>query len=632
MTKTHQILEQYWGYSEFKPMQEEIINSVLDGKDSVALLPTGGGKSICFQVPAMVMDGLCIVVSPLVALMTDQVQGLKDRGIKALKLIGGIPFEELNSLLNNALYGNYKFLYLSPERLQQEIVQNYIKQMNVNLIAVDEAHCISQWGNDFRPAYKNVNILRELQPLAPILALTATATPEVLQDTIAQLKLELPSVFQSSFVRENLSYQVFKEDDKLYHTEKLLKKNTGSAIVYVRSRSQCVEISSQLNSLGISATFYHGGVSSKDKNQRLEDWRQERVSTMVATNAFGMGIDHPNVRFVIHIQIPESLESYFQEAGRAGRDGNYSQAVLFYNEYDKMYVKKQFIESLPNPADLKIIYRALNNHFQISYGEGEFTQHSFNFTEFCKTNNFNTVLTFNGLNSLDRLGIIQLTQEFGRKSDIKFLVPSDRLIAYFKTDPAVSIIGKTILRLYGGIFEIPIAINLDLIVSKTGQSMDIIIGALKKMEKDQVASMLLRITDATLTFLVPREDDRTINVIAREVEALNKKKTAMVHAVLSYIDNDEKCRSSQLVSYFGELQAKPCGICSVCISNISSLTNSEAKIIAEKILRLLEEKNHSSREICENLIFTETKILKVLQLLLDAKKIGINSRNQYYFP
>ena len=632
MTKTHQILEQYWGYSEFKPMQEEIINSVLDGKDSVALLPTGGGKSICFQVPAMVMDGLCIVVSPLVALMTDQVQGLKDRGIKALKLIGGIPFEELNSLLNNALYGNYKFLYLSPERLQQEIVQNYIKQMNVNLIAVDEAHCISQWGNDFRPAYKNVNILRELQPLAPILALTATATPEVLQDTIAQLKLELPSVFQSSFVRENLSYQVFKEDDKLYHTEKLLKKNTGSAIVYVRSRSQCVEISSQLNSLGISATFYHGGVSSKDKNQRLEDWRQERVSTMVATNAFGMGIDHPNVRFVIHIQIPESLESYFQEAGRAGRDGNYSQAVLFYNEYDKMYVKKQFIESLPNPADLKIIYRALNNHFQISYGEGEFTQHSFNFTEFCKTNNFNTVLTFNGLNSLDRLGIIQLTQEFGRKSDIKFLVPSDRLIAYFKTDPAVSIIGKTILRLYGGIFEIPIAINLDLIVSKTGQSMDIIIGALKKMEKDQVASMLLRITDATLTFLVPREDDRTINVIAREVEALNKKKTAMVHAVLSYIDNDEKCRSSQLVSYFGELQAKPCGICSVCISNISSLTNSEAKIIAEKILRLLEEKNHSSREICEKLIFTETKILKVLQLLLDAKKIGVNSRNQYYFP
>lgn len=632
MTKTHQILEQYWGYSEFKPMQEEIINSVLDGKDSVALLPTGGGKSICFQVPAMAMDGLCIVVSPLVALMTDQVQGLKNRGIKALKLIGGIPFEELNSLLNNALYGNYKFLYLSPERLQQEIVQNYIKQMNVNLIAVDEAHCISQWGNDFRPPYKNVNILRELQPLAPILALTATATPEVLQDTITQLKLESPSVFQSSFVRENLSYQVFKEDDKLYHTEKLLKKNTGSAIVYVRSRSQCVEISSQLNSLGISATFYHGGVSSKDKNQRLEDWRQERVSTMVATNAFGMGIDHPNVRFVIHIQIPESLESYFQEAGRAGRDGNYSQAVLFYNEYDKMYVKKQFIESLPNPADLKIIYRALNNHFQISYGEGEFTQHSFNFTEFCKTNNFNTVLTFNGLNSLDRLGIIQLTQEFGRKSDIKFLVPSDRLIAYFKTDPAVSIIGKTILRLYGGIFEIPIAINLDLIVSKTGQSMDIIIGALKKMEKDQVASMLLRITDATLTFLLPREDDRTINVIAREVEALNKKKTAMVHAVLSYIDNDEKCRSSQLVSYFGELQAKPCGICSVCISNISSLTNSEAKIIAEKILRLLEEKNHSSREICEMLIFTKTKILKVLQLLLDAKKIGINSRNQYYFP
>ncbi len=632
MTNIHQILYRYWGYSEFKPMQEEIINSVLDGKDSVALLPTGGGKSICFQVPAMAVEGLCIVVSPLVALMTDQVDGLKNRGIKALKLAGGISFEELNTLLTNALYGNYKFLYLSPERLQQEIVQNYIKQMNVNLIAVDEAHCISQWGNDFRPAYKNINILRELQPLAPILALTATATPEVLTDTISELKLELPAIFQSSFVRNNLSYQVFKEDDKLYHTERLLKTNTGSAIVYVRSRSQCVEISSQLNSLGISSTFYHGGVSSKDKNQRLEDWRQERVSTMVATNAFGMGIDHPNVRFVIHIQIPESLESYFQEAGRAGRDGHYAQAVLFYNEYDKMYVKKQFIESLPKTSDLKIIYRALNNHFQISYGEGEFTQHSFNFTDFCKTNNFNTVLTFNALNSLDRLGVIQLTQEFGRKSDIKFLVQSDRLIEYFKSDPAVSIIGKTILRLYGGIFEIPIAINLDLIASKTGQSMEIIVAALKKMEKDQVANMMLRITDATLSFLVPREDDRTINVISREVEALNTKKTAMVHSVLSYIDNDKECRSSQLVSYFGELQAKPCGICSVCISTISSLNNTEANLIAEKIIQLLQDNNYNSREICEKLIFMEKKILKVLQLLLDSKKIKINLRNQYYLP
>ncbi len=370
-------------------MQEEIIASVLNGNDTVALLPTGGGKSLCFQVPALVMDGICIVVSPLVALMGDQVNALKERGIKALKLTGGISFDELNTLLDNALYGNYKFLYLSPERLQQEIVQNYIKQMNVNSIAVDEAHCISQWGNDFRPAYKNITLLREIHPLVPIIALTATATPEVLEDTIAELKLELPAVFKNSFVRENLSYQVSKEEDKLYKTEQLLKTNTGSAIVYVRSRKSTIEISEQLNSLGISATFYHGGISAKEKAQKLQEWRNRTFSTMVATNAFGMGIDHPNVRFVIHLQIPESLESYFQEAGRAGRDGEYASAVLLYNEYDKMYVKQQFVDSLPTTSDLKSTYRNLNNYFQISYGEGEFTKHNFSFSEFCKTyNNF----------------------------------------------------------------------------------------------------------------------------------------------------------------------------------------------------------------------------------------------------
>src|SRR5690606_21455823 len=380
-------------------MQEEIIASVINGKDTVALLPTGGGKSICFQIPAMDMEGICIVVSPLVALMGDQVNALKERGIKALKITGGISFDELNTLLDNALYGNYKFLYLSPERLQQEIVQNYIRQMNVNLIAVDEAHCISQWGNDFRPAYKNITILREIHPLVPIIALTATATAEVLEDTISELNMELPSVFKNSFVRENLSYQVFKEDDKLYRAEQLLKKNSGSAIVYVRNRKSTIEISDQLNSMGISSTFYHGGISAKEKTQKLNSWRSSAVSTMVATNAFGMGIDHPNVRFVIHLQIPESVESYFQEAGRAGRDGENDSAVLLYNEYDKILVKSQFVESLPNTSDLKKIYRTLNNYFQIPYGEGEFTKHNFSFSEFCQTYSFNSQLTYNALNS-----------------------------------------------------------------------------------------------------------------------------------------------------------------------------------------------------------------------------------------
>lgn len=611
-------------------MQEEIIASVIEGKDTVALLPTGGGKSLCFQVPALATDGLCIVVSPLVALMGDQVNALKERGIKALKLTGGISFEELNTLLDNALYGNYKFLYLSPERLQQEIVQNYIKQMNVNLIAVDEAHCISQWGNDFRPAYKNITLLREIHPLVPIIALTATATPEVLEDTISELKMELPAVFRNSFVRENLSYQVYKEEDKLYKTEQLLKTNKGAAIVYVRNRKGTIEISEQLNSLGISATFYHGGISAKEKAQKLQAWRNGTVSTMVATNAFGMGIDHANVRFVIHLQIPESPESYFQEAGRAGRDGEYAAAVLLYNEYDKIYVKQQFVESLPTTSDLKNIYRTLSNYFQIPYGEGEFTKHNFGFSEFCKTYNLNTLLAYNALNSLDRLGIIQLSQEFGRKSIVQFLISSEKVLQYFELDTTVSVIGKTILRIYGGIFEMPTAINLDLIVTKTGQTIETVISVLKKMERDQVVEMMLQVTDATLTFLVPREDDKTINVISREVEALNRKKKAQVNSVLNYITNTKTCRSVQLVSYFGETTASKCGICSVCKKQTSKFSKTDMQQLAGQILALLEESELTSREISEKLTFAETDILKVLRLLMDTEKISANPKKQYY--
>lgn len=630
MKNVRDILAQYWGYSSFRPAQEEIIASVLNGRDTVALLPTGGGKSLCFQLPAMVMDGICIVISPLVALMEDQVNALKEKGIKALRITGGLSFNDLNALLDNARYGNYKFLYLSPERLQQEVVQNYIREMNVNLIAVDEAHCISQWGNDFRPAYKNIVLLRELQPLVPFIALTATATHEVLEDTISELKLELPAIFKNSFVRENLSYQVFKEDDKLYKAEQLLKNNTGSAIVYVRSRKSSIEISAQLNSLGISSTFYHGGISSKEKTKKLDAWRSGSISTVVATNAFGMGIDHPNVRYVIHLQIPESLESYFQEAGRAGRDGEYAEAVLLYNEYDKIYVKKQFVEALPSPSDVKKIYRQLNNYFQVSYGEGEFTKHNFNFSQFCQTYDLNSILAYNALNSLDRLGIIQLSQEFGRKSILQFLISSDSLLDYFAKDLGVSVIGKTILRLYGGIFEMPTSINLDLVVAKTGQNLETIIAALNKMKRDKVIDMNLQITDATLTFLVPREDDKTINVVARDIEALNRKKEAQVQSMLHYIDNSQVCRSIQLVSYFGELNATKCGVCSVCKQKISTPSKNEIHQIAQQILALLEGAELSSREISERLPMVESKITKVIRLLVDAEKIKINPRNQFY--
>jgi len=625
-----QILEKYWGYTRFLPMQEELITSVLNGKDSIALLPTGGGKSVCFQIPALVQEGICIVVSPLVALMNDQVTALKKKGIKALAITGGIKFQDLNILLDNAIYGNYKFLYLSPERLKQELVQNAIRQMGVNLFAIDEAHCISQWGNDFRPAYKNIDVLRTLHPLVPFIALTATATPEVLEDTISQLHLEKPSIFKSSFVRKNLSYQVIKEDDKLYRVEQLLKNNSGSAIIYVRSRKLSVEISNQLNSLGISSNFYHGGIATEEKQNRLEDWLAGKKEVMVATNAFGMGIDNPEVRFVFHIQLPESLESYFQEAGRAGRDQNYASAIILYNDYDKVLIKKQFIDSRPNTSEIKVLYRKMSNYFQISYGEGEFTNHSFSFTDFCKTYNLNNLLTYNGLTALDRLGVLQLSKQFGRKTILKFLLDSDKILKYFQTDLTIAIIGKTILRLYGGIFESPTAINLELIASKTGQNIEIIINSLKKMERDLVIELKLRHTDSTITFNVPREDDKTINVVSKELEALNNKKKEEVKAVLNYIENSTICKSLQLVSYFGESNSQPCGVCSVCASQQSIPSKKETILISEKIQLLLEENEMTSREISEKLTFTESKILVVLRLLQDATKIKINTKNQYY--
>jgi ATP-dependent DNA helicase RecQ len=623
------ILEKYWGFTSFRSSQEEIINSVLNGQDTVALLPTGGGKSICFQIPALVQEGICIVISPLVALMNDQVNNLKAKGIKAMALSGGMSFSELNIQLDNASYGNFKFLYLSPERLQQEFVQNVIERMPVSLIAVDEAHCISQWGNDFRPAYKNITVLRKLHPLVPIIALTATATPEVLKDTIEELRLELPAVFKESFVRSNLAYRVHEVEDKLYHTVQFLKNNTGTAIIYVRSRKTAVETSEQLSRSGLPSTFYHGGISKEERTTRLAQWKSGCYKTMVATNAFGMGIDQPDVRFVIHTQLPESLEHYFQEAGRAGRDGQFAHAVLLYNEYDKVLVKKQFVDALPTPDDLKKLYRNLCNYFQISYGEGAFTQHPFNFSDFCETYDRNSMTTYTALTTLDRLGIIQLSKEFGRTSTIQFSVSSKVLLNYFSTDPKISVIGKTMLRLYGGIFEVPTSVNLEYVAKKTGRNVTEIIEVLKKLKEDGVADVLLRITDATLTFIQPREDDRTINVVSKQVKTLNRKKESQVQAVLRYIENDSECKQQQLVGYFGESATDDCGICSVCIAKKKVPSTFDLKNVSQFILKVLEEKEMTSRELSERSTFEPSVILDTLRLLLEQGRIHRTSSKHY---
>tara|TARA_R110000850_G_scaffold150497_1_gene273122 strand:+ start:18325 stop:20223 length:1899 start_codon:yes stop_codon:yes gene_type:complete len=624
-----EILKRYWGYDEFRPLQTEIIESVLHKQDTVALLPTGGGKSICYQIPALATDGICIVVSPLIALMNDQVNALQNMGIKAMALAGSISYNDLDRLLDNCIYGNYKFLYLSPERLQQELVQHRIEKMNVNIIAVDEAHCISQWGNDFRPAYKNLNILRTLKPDVPFIAVTATATPEVLTDTINELALENAKVFQKSFFRENIAYLVLKEEDKLYRIEKLLKKNE-TAIIYTRNRKSTEEISRALNLKNIDSTYFHGGITADEKKKRLNNWLEEKTRVIVATSAFGMGIDKPNVRKVIHFDLPESIESYFQEAGRAGRDGLYAQAILLYNDSDEPQLKRQFLSTLPTVDFLKHIYRKLCNHFYIAYGEGAFTTHSFNFEKFCRQYELHSLKTYNAIQALDRLGIVRLSFEFGRKTEIQFLLPSKQVIAYLERNMKSSIIGKTILRIYTGIFEKETATDLELVASKSGQSVNEIIETLKQFEKDEVISLSLATTDAAMTFIEPREDDRTINRIAKTLNAQNTSKVSQAGAVIKYVNNDSQCKSIQLLAYFGDHSNKTCGICSVCTRQNNQISLKEKKMIAKGVLLLLEEQDAlNSREICESLTFAEMKVISVLQQLIDAGKISLNTKNQY---
>ncbi|GGE01478.1 RecQ family ATP-dependent DNA helicase [Planktosalinus lacus] len=628
MTNPLEILQQYWGHHSFRPLQEEIILSVLSKKDTVALLPTGGGKSICFQVPALINEGLCIVVSPLIALMNDQVNALTKMGIKSMALTGGISYADLDRMLDNCIYGNYKFLYLSPERLQQELVQQRIEKMQVNLIAIDEAHCISQWGNDFRPAYKNVNLLRNLKPGVPFIALTATATPDVLSDTINELELVEPSIYQNSFFRENLSYQVWKEEDKFYRIRQLLEKQQA-AIIYTRNRKSTEEISKQLNLEGIKSTFFHGGLNTSEKNKRLNNWLDETIPVMVATSAFGMGIDKTNLHIVIHIDLPESLESFFQEAGRVGRDGAYSKAILLYNEADKSQVYRQFISNLPTIDFLKLIYRKLCNHFYTAYGEGAFTTHAFNFEKFCIQYQLHTGKAYNAIQTMDRLGIIKLSLEFGRKTEVQFLVSSKQTVYYLDQSMKTAVIGKTILRIYTGIFDKPIAIDLELISDKCGQSTEEVIKQLKQFEKDKVISLNLATTDASITFIEPREDDRTINRISKMVEKQNRHKKDQVAAVINFIENDTTCKSIQLLRYFGDQSAVPCGICSVCAKQKSIPSAKEKRLIANALLTLLEEKVLSSREICESSSFSEPKTLLVLQQLVEAQKIMLTPTNKY---
>ncbi|MCL5244180.1 RecQ family ATP-dependent DNA helicase [Cellulophaga sp. 20_2_10] len=622
------ILQQYWGYASFRGSQEKIITTVLEQKDALALLPTGGGKSICYQIPALVQDGICIVVSPLIALIQDQVDSLKKKGIKAIALTGGISIDEVINLLDNCVFGNYKFLYLSPERLQQDLIKERILQMNVNLIAIDEAHCISQWGNDFRPAYQSCGILRDMFPAVPVLALTATATKKVAEDIIQSLQFRDSLIIKDSFSRDNITYKIVWNEDKLHQLKELCAQTENSAIVYVRSRRLTEQISAYLNNNGFATTFFHGGISRKEKQNRLTNWLKNKSKIIVATNAFGMGIDKPDVRLVVHYQIPDSIENYYQEAGRAGRDGQESNAVLLLNKEDETQVKQQFLSVLPDITFLKLLYNKLNNYFQISYGEDRPEKFQLNFNAFCSTYKLKGMLTYNALKILDQHSVISLEENYNKQATIQFTATKPTLNQYLSTHKSLVTIIQTLLRTYGGIFEYEIKINTVLLSKKLNIEENTITLALEKLQKDEIIAYTAQNSDLELTFLVPREDDLTINAFSKKVKELQQVKVNNIDAMLTYIKTDTICRNVQLLAYFGE-KKKRCGKCDVCLKQGPPTNNLILELVAAEIITKLNFANLSSRELIQALPYKEEVVLNTLQSLLEDSKIAINTQNQY---
>ena len=621
------ILSKFWGFDSFRGSQEEIINAVVNNRDVLGLLPTGGGKSLCFQVPTLMKDGICIVISPLIALIENQVDNLQKRGIKALGLKGGLKFSEVDKLLDNCIYGNYKFLYLSPERLQQELVQERIKAMNVSLFVIDEAHCISQWGHDFRPSYLTCSILRDLHPKAPMIALTATATKRVSEDIIASLNLQQPLVKKDSFYRKNIGFGVIMTEDKNNHLKQYCRKVKNSAIVYVRSRRKAEELSKFLLKNGLKATFYHGGIDQKAKSERLSLWLQDKVNIMVATNAFGMGIDKPDVELVVHYQIPDSVENYFQEAGRVGRNGASSKAILLTNTTDKLLVKKQFLEVLPDVSYVKKIYLKLNNYFQIGYGEYTETKFQLNFNEFCSVYKLNTFLTYNALLILDRNSVISLSENFSKKQTIKFKTGKETLYRYISENPKLEDFIKLVLRTYGGVFEFETQINTFLLAKKTQISESLIHLNFEQLATDNIIDYTSTTNDLEILFLVHRDDARTINRFAKIIEDQNQLKVENVSKMLAYIENDTICRSVQLLQYFGETQKEICGICDVCIKNkLGDVDVVDTKL---KIIEYLKFNKANSIELHYRLNINQHIIINAIQELLEENQIALNSINQY---
>ena len=609
-----EILQKYWGHHSFRNSQEEIIDAVLCKKDVVALLPTGAGKSLCYQIPALVNEGICLVISPLISLMKDQTEQLEKKGIKALTIKSNATTDEIVSLFDNLKFGRYKFLYISPERLQSELILQKIKEISINLIAVDEAHCISEWGHDFRPSYRLINKIREVLPQINIIALTATATKKVIVDIVENLSLKNASIFKKSFYRKNLAYQIHRSENKLGRLEQIFKKNPFPTIVYVNSRKKTEDISNFINTKGYSSTFYHGGMTLNEKSKAFDLWMKEDTLIIVATNAFGMGIDKANVKVVVHLDLPASIENYVQEAGRGGRNGDKSFSVVLQNENDIISYKSNTIENIPTIKEIKEVHQKLYQYFQIARGEHIQEPFDFNFLAFCSLYKLAHKKTTNIFQILKKNGIVALHPKFNQKSSILFTISSKKLINF-------------LMRSYGGVFQKEIKINEFDIAKKMQLNSISIREELKKLEESNILCYNEAGSHQELLFLVPREDDITINSVSKTIQNYLTQQIKKSEELISFINNNSICRNIQLLNYFGEDTKTTCQICDVCISE----KKNNSKDLSQKIIAVLKKQKETSQEEIIALLNTDEKTILIhLRYLLSIDSIGITTNNKFF--
>jgi len=625
-----QILQHYWKHEAFRPLQQPIIEAVMQGRDALALLPTGGGKSICYQVPALAMDGICIVISPLIALMKDQVDNLQAKGIEAIAIVSGMGRREVDIALDNCIYGPVKFLYLSPERLVSELVRERIKYMKVNLIAVDEAHCISQWGYDFRPPYLHVADIRQLHPKVPILALTATATAEVKEDIQDKLLFKERNVFQQSFERKNISYRVQHDENKLRRMLEVARSVNGSGIVYVRSRRETTELTLFFTQHGIPADYYHAGLSGDVRAAKQEQWKSNHIRIIVATNAFGMGIDKPDVRFVMHKDLPESLEAYYQEAGRAGRDEQKAYAILLYNEQDKQKQLHKFEVNFPTVEEIKQVYHYLANYYQLAYGAGEGLSFNLDVADFCKRFKLDALKTLNALKFLEQGEYLSFNESVFLPSRFQFAIDHEELYNFQIQNPAWDPFVKTLLRSYGGAFDNYARIREFDVARRTNLSVQQVTDALQQLNEFEVISYLPQTDKPQVTYLKPRHTSANLWIDRQYLETRKAVYQKKMEAMLAYCETDE-CRSQQMLTYFNQPDAPKCGVCDVCLREKRQQNAGQIQShITDEILQLLSTAPLNLEQLVTALKHGKNpERLTVIRQLLDSGRIKTNG-DKYY--